>query len=116
MMISLLIKSYLIILLSVGIGSVLLFIVGLYFILKIFVPSQHKKAKANMSSLTMSNNIAPHDFNAIAGEDLIATQLDLARAYIETEKKLLAKKILENVVNQGNDAQQNEARNLLGLL
>jgi FimV-like protein len=46
----------------------------------------------------------------------MATQLDLARAYIETGKKQLAKKILEHVITQGDHVHQEEARNLLGFI
>lgn len=53
---------------------------------------------------------------AIAGEDKLATQLDLARAYIETGKTQLAKKILLFVLEKGALPQQQEAKRLLGIL
>ena len=61
---------------------------------------------------------APHssespDFSAFAGDNLISTQLDLARAYVETGKKILAKKILQDVLQQGNPIQKQEAQQLL---
>ncbi len=103
-MITLIIKSYFAILLSVGIGSLCLFILGLYFIFR--------KTKSN--TLPHPNEgQSVNDLSAIAGDDVIATQLDLARAYIETDKKSLATAILNSVVVQGNMAQQNEARRLL---
>ena len=58
--------------------------------------------------------ITSQDINAIAGEDVFATQLDLARAYIETGKAQLAKRILEYVIEKGSAQQRQEARNLLG--
>lgn len=64
------------------------------------------------SSLTVTSN----DISAIAGDDVLSTQLDLGRAYIETGRKHLAKKILEHVAEQGSDVQQTEARKLLGLI
>ncbi|OGT53290.1 MAG: hypothetical protein A3E84_01595 [Gammaproteobacteria bacterium RIFCSPHIGHO2_12_FULL_42_13] len=60
--------------------------------------------------------ISSKDINAIAGEDSIATQLDLARAYIEAGRKQLARKMLDHVVEQGTAMQQQEAEHLLLLL
>lgn len=57
--------------------------------------------------------ITSHDIRAIAGDDVIATQLDLARAYIEIGKKVLAGKILDHVIKQGTSRHQEEARQLL---
>lgn len=71
-----------------------------------------RKPNASQASITITSS----DISAIAGDDVLATQLDLARAYIETGRKQLAKKILEHVALQGSDAQQNEARTLLGLI
>lgn len=147
-MIYLIIKSYLTILLSVGLGALSIFIVGLYWIFKPRRNSRLKNSsefitkplndKADISlldqttdsgdSVADTNNdmvidtdvefssqpIDADDVNAIAGDDKIMTQLDLARAYIETGSKNLAKKILEEIIIQGNFAQQEEARNLLG--
>ena len=56
------------------------------------------------------------DIKAIAGEDELTTQLDLARAYIEMNQKQLAKQILDNTIHHGNAAQQQEARLLLSRL
>lgn len=98
-MISFILKSYLDILLAVGIGSLLLFISGLFFIF----------------GRTSKPPILGNGLDAIAGEDLIATQLDLARAYIETANAGLAKAILKQVLKQGNKSQQEEARHLLTL-
>lgn len=53
------------------------------------------------------------DIRAIAGDDVCVTQLDLARAYIELGKMMLAKQILENVIRQGDHDQQQAAQELL---
>lgn len=141
-MISLIFKSYFAILISVGISSILVFILGLYLIFRLstrnvqssnamiakipietdthpqapsidscFFNLSEKdfKASGNKPSITITS----HDINAIAGDDVLATQLDLARAYIETGRKQLAKKILDHVVKQGNSSQQEEAKYLL---
>jgi FimV-like protein len=61
---------------------------------------------------TNLNKTAEKDIQAIAGDDVFATQLDLAKAYIEMNQKLLAKNMLENVLQQGSVSQKNEARQL----
>jgi FimV-like protein len=50
---------------------------------------------------------------AIAGENLAATQLDLAKAYIEMDQKTLARQVLKDVTKQGNKPQKQEARLLM---
>lgn len=50
---------------------------------------------------------------AIAGGDLMSTQLDLARAYIEINQKQLALEILNEVSLQGSASQKQEAKQLL---
>lgn len=102
-MIILLIKSYFIILLSIGLFSVTIFLLGLYFILK---KSTLGESKTNFNK----------DITAIAGDDIIATQFDLARAYIETGNGSQAKNILKSIVAQGNAEQRQEAKHLLSLL
>ena len=97
------IKSYLTLLLSVGAGSFFILLTGLFFIFK--KPSAKKSSPANPS--------LDADFLAIAGDDVITTQLDLARAYIETDKKTLAATILGYVIKQGNAEQQQEAQQLM---
>lgn len=56
--------------------------------------------------------INKEDIQAIAGDDEIATQLDLARAYIEMDQKALAKDILQHVAQHGNVLQQQVAKKL----
>src|SRR5260221_14687912 len=57
--------------------------------------------------------ITSQDIRAIAGDDVLTTQLDLARAYIEIGKKKLAKKILDHVVQHGNLSQKQVAQHLM---
>jgi pilus assembly protein FimV len=55
------------------------------------------------------------DFDAIAGDDVMTTQLDLARALIEAGKSEAAKSILQSIVSQGSQTQQAQAaKTLLG--
>jgi FimV-like protein len=56
------------------------------------------------------------DISAIAGDDVIATQLDLAKAYIEMNNIKLAKEILKKTLKKGNKNQKMEARYLLKAL
>jgi FimV-like protein len=58
----------------------------------------------------------PQDINAIAGDDVMSTQLDLAKAYIEMDRKKMAKKMLQKVEKQGSSTQQRQARQLLEAL
>lgn len=53
------------------------------------------------------------DLDAIAGDDVMATQLDLAKAYLEMNQKKSAKKMLKSVAKQGTKQQQTEARQLM---
>lgn len=106
-MISFIIQSYFAILLSIGLGALFIFIMGLYFIFK------RPAVKIQKAALAPSVSETPTDFSAIAGDDIVTTQLDLARAYMETGKKQSAKDILESVIAQGSFQQQEEARRLL---
>jgi len=124
-MILIILKSYFTILLSVGIGSVIIFLLGLYFIFRTPASEKSKNNKKDniipttipsetvqeKSIANNSNNL--RDLSAIAGDDVVTTQLDLARAYIETGRMQLAKSILEFVLEQGNTAQQEEAQQLM---
>jgi pilus assembly protein FimV len=48
-----------------------------------------------------------------AGEDAIGTKLDLAKAYLDMGDPEGARSMLDEVMNEGNDAQKGEARKLL---
>jgi FimV-like protein len=56
---------------------------------------------------------ANNELADIAGDDVYATQLDLAKAYMEMGHKDAAKKLLIEARQEGNSAQQKEARRLL---
>ena len=48
--------------------------------------------------------------------DEVSTKLDLARAYIEMDDPDNAKSILQEVLDEGDSAQQNEAKNIMATL
>ncbi|MDO9622918.1 MAG: FimV/HubP family polar landmark protein [Pseudomonas sp.] len=56
------------------------------------------------------------DFDFLSGTDESATKLDLARAYIDMGDTEGARDILDEVVAEGNDDQQQEARELIANL
>jgi FimV-like protein len=97
-MITSILNSYLPLLLFIALGSLFIFILGLYFILK---PESTSSQHEDLQHLS-----------AIAGDDLITTQLDLARAYIETGRKKAAEPILAYIMKQGNAEQKQEAKQL----
>ena len=117
-------QSYLTILLLVAGISLFLLMLGLYIIFKRSrnVSYQRKQASSaphettqvfKSSLANIEEPPATIDITAIAGDGLMATQLDLARAYIETGKKQLATAILKQVLSQGSEAEQHEAQMLL---
>jgi len=139
--ISLIVKSYLAILIPIGLGAICVFMACLYWIIKINFLSQQQKNETQFEPIEEKNSekfifetqvdlaspptpikeknetvITFTDLNAISGDDVVATQLDLARAYIESGKKNLALKILEQVLKQGSNIQQVEAQRLIGLV
>lgn len=112
-MIELIIRSYFVILCSIGLSALFVFGLGLYFLFR-KKPAQKLPAKLQeVPTEKRPIHISSADINAIAGDDVLATQLDLARAYIETGREKLAQKILQHVVEHGSDNQQQEARQLL---
>jgi pilus assembly protein FimV len=56
------------------------------------------------------------DFDFLSGTDETATKLDLARAYIDMGDTEGARDILDEVIAEGNDGQQQEARELVAKL
>lgn len=90
------------------------------FILTILLlnPKKQDAVTKNINTHTNTSDtmITNQDIRAIAGDDILVTQLDLARAYIELDKIKLAKQILESVLNQGNQQQQQAAQQLLSTL
>jgi pilus assembly protein FimV len=56
------------------------------------------------------------EFDFLSGTDETATKLDLARAYVDMGDTEGARDILDEVINEGSDVQQSEARELLASL
>ena len=56
------------------------------------------------------------DFDFLSGTDETATKLDLARAYIDMGDTEGARDILDEVIAEGSDGQQQEARELISKL
>ena len=54
-----------------------------------------------------------NDLDVLAGEDECSTKLELAQAYLDMGDPDSAKDILDEVVSQGDDSQQDQARKLL---
>lgn len=97
---SLLLTSYSQLLMIVGGFAFLLFLLGVYFILRAY---RTAKTEAAIQA----------EMQPIAGDDVVATQLDLARAYLETGSAAMAKTILKAVAKQGSKTQREEAKQLL---
>jgi pilus assembly protein FimV len=54
-----------------------------------------------------------NDLDILAGEDECSTKLELAQAYLDMGDPESAREILDEVVSQGDDSQQDQARKLL---
>jgi pilus assembly protein FimV len=70
-------------------------------------------ASAVPSSAALDND---DDFDFLSGTDETATKLDLARAYIDMGDTEGARDILDEVITEGNEGQQQEARELIANL
>ncbi|MGB4075705.1 FimV/HubP family polar landmark protein [Pseudomonas sp.] len=68
---------------------------------------------AAASSAALDND---DDFDFLSGTDETATKLDLARAYIDMGDTEGARDILDEVITEGNEGQQQEARELIAKL
>ncbi|WP_271194631.1 FimV/HubP family polar landmark protein [Pseudomonas turukhanskensis] len=68
---------------------------------------------APASSSAAASLDADDDFDFLSGTDETATKLDLARAYIDMGDAEGARDILDEVISEGTDAQQQEARELI---
>mgnify|MGYP006190995171 CR=1 FL=1 len=68
------------------------------------------------SGLSDSGMDGDDDFDFLSGTDETATKLDLARAYIDMGDTEGARDILDEVIAEGNDGQQQEARELIAKL
>lgn len=93
----------------------------LVFLMLLWVFSSSKRSLEQQKAVAIqvstsrqkSFTISSKDIETIAGDDVLTTQLDLARAYIETGRKNLARNILNNVMQHGTSEQKLEARRLL---
>lgn len=74
-----------------------------------------EKAKRKVPSSKPAYTLSKKDIEMVAGEDVVTTQLDLARAYMEMGKNNLAKSILYHVSKQGKPEQKQEAERLLNI-
>ncbi|WP_339485774.1 FimV/HubP family polar landmark protein [Pseudomonas sp. EL_65y_Pfl2_R95] len=82
---------------------------------------QQKTAdELDMPEFTEASSVAAFededDFDFLSGTDETATKLDLARAYIDMGDSEGARDILDEVVAEGNDDQQKEAKELIDKL
>lgn len=99
--------------------AILFIIFFIYLFFSWFLKRKRHKNKA--AAVMIDKKEAPtlitsHDIRAIAGDDIMSTQLDLARAYIELGKNKLAKKILEHVLQHGSFQNQSVAKELISHL
>jgi pilus assembly protein FimV len=122
-LLNLIIASYSNVLLAIGLVAAFVFVLGIYFIFRMAQTPEPDKFTLNIpaahKSIQIEKTVLPDtasDVTAIAGDDPMATQLDLARAYIETGKKQFAKIILAAVIREGNAIHQEEAQRLLSTL
>ncbi len=81
------------------------------FLIKLKYP--HKTQTIKEKNELRARPVTNQHIDAIAGDDVMTTQLDLARAYIEMDEKKLAKEILHDVIQDGNPLQQRQAQNLI---
>ena len=68
------------------------------------------------TSIASSGMDNDDDFDFLSGTDETATKLDLARAYIDMGDTEGARDILDEVITEGNEGQQSEARELIAKL
>lgn len=109
-MINFIFNVYSSVFLAVGLSASFVFFLGFCLILK---QSLRRKVNIVNNKPLISAPLSAEDVSAIAGDDAVATQLDLARAYIESGKAQLAKNILEFIAEQGSSVQQQEVKRLL---
>ena len=101
----------------IGFASSLLVFFVFFWVFSNADTKETKALAATRASLANKNfTISSKDIETIAGDDVMTTQLDLARAYIETERKNLARSILKNVLQHGSMEQKQEAKRLIANL
>jgi FimV-like protein len=89
------------------------FIVLILSLAALLLLSLTRKKPLQTAKLT---KLDPKDIDAIAGDDVISTQLDLAKAYIEMNQKKIAKEMLNAIIKMGSNHQKSEARLLIQTL
>jgi len=84
-------------------------------LIQLFKKMRHlnKKSQKKMTPPQNVTIITSRDIKAIAGDNVLATQLDLAKAYVELGKKNLARQILTHVLKNGDHHQQQIAQELM---
>lgn len=100
----------------------MIIVIGLFVSVAVFLVSfwffsnsgPHPLRSEEINATSKTFTISSKDIETISGDNLLSTQLDLARAYLETDRKNLAKNILNNVLQQGSVEQRQEAERLLG--
>ncbi len=95
-----------------GCIAVAIIFLMILFVMKLQRP-QGKKKSDPKKAVNSAHFASQADIQAIAGDDEMTTQLDLARAYIEMGQKPMAQKILSHVAKKGNAAQKQAAKILL---
>lgn len=75
------------------------------------LPTAQPEAASSATGLDMDD-----DFDFLSGTDETATKLDLARAYIDMGDSEGARDILDEVIAEGSEGQQQEARELISKL
>ena len=74
------------------------------------------EADATIEEFQLDDFELEPDSDAISAGDEAGTKLDLARAYVDMGDNEMARVLLEEVLGQGNEAQQTEARTLIDRL
>jgi FimV-like protein len=82
----------------------------IFLLLVLLLALSRKKTPLRTSSLSQ---LAETELRAIAGDDVISSQLDLAKAYIEMNQKKIARDMLDSVIKKGSSHQQDAARLLI---
>ncbi|MGE4407326.1 FimV/HubP family polar landmark protein [Pseudomonas sp.] len=75
-----------------------------------------KPAQATVAPTSAASDELDEDFDFFSDTDETTTKLDLARAYIDMGDAEGARDILDEVITEGSDAQQQEAREMLAKL
>jgi FimV-like protein len=75
-----------------------------------------KPPAPNKSMQQTAFDFSKVDMTAIAGDDIFATQLDLAKAYIEMDQSAAAKKILKKCLSSASSEQMSTVTALLETL